>query len=110
LHGSEYGFDLSRLTTVEEMLSIGLYLNDLNFYDGSSEILISGIQHAKQLQTAIEKVRERLAAIVRLVFKLWSVSLSLRENVCKLSTFARCPCSNLIQKTVLAIMLWHGSS
>jgi hypothetical protein len=43
---------------VEEMLSIGLFLNDLNFYDGSSEILISGIQHAGQLQTAIEKVRE----------------------------------------------------
>ena len=43
---------------MEEMLSIGLFLNDLNFYDGSSEILISGIQHAKQLQAAIEKVRE----------------------------------------------------
>ena len=48
----------SRLTTTEEMLSLGLFLNDLNFYDGSSEILISGIQHTRQLQTAIAKVRE----------------------------------------------------
>lgn len=45
-----------RLTTTEEMVSVGLFLNDLNFYDGSSEILISGIQHARQLQMAIEKV------------------------------------------------------
>jgi hypothetical protein len=43
---------------VEEMLSIGLFLNDLNFYDGSSEILVTGTQHARQLQNAIEKVRE----------------------------------------------------
>jgi len=43
---------------VEEMLSIGLFLNDLNLYDGSSEILVTGTQHARQLQNAIEKVRE----------------------------------------------------
>jgi hypothetical protein len=50
-------FYFSSLTTTEEMLSVGLFLNDLNFYDGSSEILISGIQHTRQLQTAIDKVR-----------------------------------------------------
>jgi len=38
------------------MMSIGLALHDLNFYDGSSEILISGMQHARQLQAAIDKV------------------------------------------------------
>jgi guanylate cyclase len=37
------------------MLSIGLFLHDLNFYDGSSEILISGMQHARTLQDAIDK-------------------------------------------------------
>ena len=45
-----------RLTTTEEMLSVGLFLHDLNFYDGSSEILIAGMQHARQLQAAIDKV------------------------------------------------------
>ena len=52
-----------RLATTEEMLSIGLFLSDLNSYDGSSEILISGIQHARQLQKAIEKVRDTISLI-----------------------------------------------
>ncbi|CAF3725651.1 unnamed protein product [Adineta steineri] len=43
------------LTTAEEMLSIGLFLHDINFYDGSSEILIAGMQHARTLQAAIDK-------------------------------------------------------
>ncbi|CAF0955453.1 unnamed protein product [Rotaria sordida] len=43
------------LSTTEEMMNIGLTLHDLNFYDGSSEILIAGMQHAKQLQAAIDK-------------------------------------------------------
>lgn len=59
-------FHFSRLATVEEMLSIGLFLNDLNFYDGSSEILISGIQHAKQLQTAIERVSKIKEATIKI--------------------------------------------
>ncbi len=44
-----------RLTTTEEMLSVGLFLHDLSFYDGSSEILITGMQHAQTLQAAIDK-------------------------------------------------------
>ncbi|CAF4753061.1 unnamed protein product, partial [Rotaria magnacalcarata] len=40
------------LATTEEMLSVGLFLRDLNFYDGSSEILIVGMQHARTLQVA----------------------------------------------------------
>ena len=39
------------------MMNIGLTLHDLNFYDGSSEILIAGMQHARQLQAAIDKVK-----------------------------------------------------
>lgn len=48
-------FSNFRLQTTEEMLSVGLYLQDLNFYDGSSEILITGMQHARTLQAAIDK-------------------------------------------------------
>ncbi len=36
-------------------MNIGLTLHDLNFYDGSSEILIAGMQHARQLQAAIDE-------------------------------------------------------
>ena len=46
----------NRLSTIQEMINIGLTLHDLNFYDGSSEVLIAGMQHAKQLQAAIDKV------------------------------------------------------
>jgi hypothetical protein len=38
------------------MMNFGLALHDLNFYDGSSEILTSGMQHATELQAAIDKV------------------------------------------------------
>lgn len=34
---------------------MGLFLHDINFYDGSSEILIAGMQHARTLQAAIDK-------------------------------------------------------
>lgn len=37
------------------MQAVGLTLHDLNFYDGSSEILIAGMQHARTLQAAIDK-------------------------------------------------------
>jgi len=49
-------FSINSLSTTEEMMTIGLTLHDLNFYDGSSEILIAGMQHARQLQAAIDKV------------------------------------------------------
>ncbi|CAF0724480.1 unnamed protein product [Didymodactylos carnosus] len=43
------------LSTTDEMLALGLCLNDLNFYDGSSEILVSGMHHDRQIQLAIDK-------------------------------------------------------
>jgi hypothetical protein len=50
------------------MMTIGLTLHDLNFYDGSSEILIAGMQHARQLQAAIDKVK--IIAFVFFIEKL----------------------------------------
>ncbi|CAF0806920.1 unnamed protein product [Adineta steineri] len=60
------------LTTTEEMLSVGLFLHDLNFYDGSSEILIAGMQHARSLQAAIDKQHAWIT-------KLQSSKLELQE-------------------------------
>ncbi|CAF3287078.1 unnamed protein product [Rotaria socialis] len=51
------------LTTTEEMLSVGLFLHDLNFYDGSSEILIAGMQHTRTLQIAIDKQQAWVAKL-----------------------------------------------
>lgn len=60
----------SSLSTTEEMMNIGLTLHDLNFYDGSSEILIAGMQHARQLQAAIDKVNIHHSNIPRLIHQL----------------------------------------
>jgi hypothetical protein len=54
------------------MLSVGLFLHDLNFYDGSSEILIAGMQHARTLQGAIDQQHAW-------VTKLQSSKLKLQE-------------------------------
>jgi guanylate cyclase len=54
------------------MLSVGLFLHDLNFYDGSSEILIAGMQHARSLQAAIDKQHAWIT-------KLQSSKLELQE-------------------------------
>ena len=54
------------------MLSVGLFLHDLNFYDGSSEILIAGMQHARTLQAAIDKQHAWIT-------KLQSSKLELQE-------------------------------
>ncbi|CAF3352420.1 unnamed protein product [Rotaria sp. Silwood1] len=60
------------LATTEDMLAVGLYLHDLNYYDGSSEILIAGMQHARTLQAAIDKQHAWIT-------KLQSSKLELQE-------------------------------
>ncbi|CAF0856616.1 unnamed protein product [Rotaria sordida] len=60
------------LATTEDMLSVGLVLHDLHFYDGSSEILIAGMQHARTLQAAIDKQHAWIT-------KLQSSKLELQE-------------------------------
>jgi len=44
---SRYQLLKNRLSTTDEMIKIGLTLHDLNFYDGSSEILIAEMQHTR---------------------------------------------------------------
>ena len=41
---------------MEEMSKFGLYLNDLNKFDGSAEMLVTEMQHQAQLQKAYETV------------------------------------------------------
>jgi hypothetical protein len=47
-----------RLTNMGQMHQVGLYLNDLNKFDGSAEMLVTELQHHDQLQKAFETVRE----------------------------------------------------
>jgi hypothetical protein len=42
---------------MEEMQRVGLYLNDLNKFDGSAEWLVTEMQNNSKLQKAFEAVR-----------------------------------------------------
>jgi hypothetical protein len=46
---------LYRLSTVEEMKKLGLYINDLSNFDGTSEMIVTEMQHLSVLQAAIDK-------------------------------------------------------
>ena len=41
---------------MDEMQQVGLYLNDLNKFDGSAEMLVTELQHHSQLQKAFNAV------------------------------------------------------
>jgi hypothetical protein len=49
-----------RLKSVDEMCELGLFLNDLNSFDGTCEMLVTELQHNNQLQKAIEKVSKEI--------------------------------------------------
>ena len=46
---------------MDQMHKIGLYLNDLNRYDGSGEMLVTELQHNKHLQSAFDAVSQLTA-------------------------------------------------
>ena len=52
---SNFG-QLFSLNRIEKLQEIGLYLNDLNKFDCSAEILVTELQHNDQLQKAIDVV------------------------------------------------------
>ena len=39
-----------------QLKDIGLYLNDLNKFDGSAEMLVTDLQHSDKLQKAFDLV------------------------------------------------------
>ena len=46
-----------RVVDLDEMSNVGLFVNDLNLYDGSRDRVMAGHQHASRLEHAIEKVQ-----------------------------------------------------
>ena len=66
-----------------EMQQVGLYLNDLNKFDGSAEMLVTELQHHSQLQKAFNAVH-----ISRFLFFFLHFAAHLYVCVCV------CVCSN----------------
>ena len=52
---------------MEELANVGLYLNDLNKFDGSAEMMVTELQHSTQLQ-------KQFAAVNILAFFVYDMS------------------------------------
>ena len=53
--------------SLEDMRKVGLYLNDLNLFDNSRDMVMSGWHHASQLEFLVEQVRTPLIVKVGLL-------------------------------------------
>ena len=45
-----------RLSNLEGLEKVGLYINDLNMFDNSRDMVMAGWQYASQLECSIEQV------------------------------------------------------
>jgi hypothetical protein len=48
--------DCYRFSSADDMISAGLHLTDLNLFDSTSELLITGIHQEQELETITSKV------------------------------------------------------
>lgn len=48
---------LRSIETVEDMIKMGVYVNDLNLHDSSRELILAGTQQSAELQLALDQVR-----------------------------------------------------
>ena len=46
----------SSIETVEDMIKMGVYVNDLNLHDSSRELILAGTQQSAELQLALDQV------------------------------------------------------
>ncbi|KAG2462545.1 GCY8E cyclase, partial [Polypterus senegalus] len=47
------------IETVEDMIKMGVYVNDLNLHDSSRELILAGTQQSAELQLALDQARLR---------------------------------------------------
>lgn len=50
---------LFRIETVEDMIKMGVYVNDLNLHDSSRELILAGTQQSAELQLALDQVNPK---------------------------------------------------
>lgn len=48
------------IETVEDMIKMGVYVNDLNLHDSSRELILAGTQQSAELQLALDQVMKNL--------------------------------------------------
>lgn len=47
------------IETVEDMIKMGVYVNDLNLHDSSRELILAGTQQSAELQLALDQVEKK---------------------------------------------------
>ncbi len=52
------------MPTLDKMLEIGLYINDLSMHDSSREMVLAGTQQAAEFKIALEQVSVLKQAII----------------------------------------------
>jgi guanylate cyclase len=58
---------------MEQLQEIGLYLNDLNKFDGSAEILVTELQHSDQLTVALNAVNSNFIVLKFISFWMFTI-------------------------------------
>uniref|UniRef100_UPI00398EF35B soluble guanylate cyclase 88E-like n=1 Tax=Pristiophorus japonicus TaxID=55135 RepID=UPI00398EF35B len=58
------------IETVEDMIKMGVYINDLNLHDSSRELILAGTQQSAELQLALDQEQQKYAQLQEIIKKL----------------------------------------
>ncbi|XP_068613334.1 LOW QUALITY PROTEIN: soluble guanylate cyclase 88E-like [Brachionichthys hirsutus] len=58
------------IETVEDMIKMGVYVNDLNLHDSSREFILAGTQQSAELQLALDQEQQKYAQLQETIKKL----------------------------------------
>ncbi|XP_078062073.1 soluble guanylate cyclase 88E-like [Mustelus asterias] len=58
------------IETVEDMIKMGVYVNDLNLHDSSRELILAGTQQSAELQLALDQERQKYRQLQEIIMKL----------------------------------------
>ncbi|XP_069796341.1 soluble guanylate cyclase 88E-like isoform X2 [Narcine bancroftii] len=59
-----------KIETVEDMIKMGVYVNDLNLHDSSRELILAGTQQSAELQLALDQEQQKYAQLQEIIQKL----------------------------------------
>ncbi|KAJ4919803.1 hypothetical protein JOQ06_014239 [Pogonophryne albipinna] len=55
------------IETVEDMIKMGVYVNDLNLHDSSRELILAGTQQSAELQLALDQEQQKYAQLMEVI-------------------------------------------
>ncbi|XP_077454406.1 soluble guanylate cyclase 88E-like [Stigmatopora argus] len=58
------------IETVEDMIKMGVYVNDLNLHDSSRELILAGTQQSAELLLALDQEQQKYAQLMEIIKKL----------------------------------------